>query len=183
MTAKDQFDALEKRVKDFAEIEVPMLIEEKTIEAVMRQLEGTPLEPLARGLKSQAEIFPPDKTGLVKVDVAIGAIEMARVLFESKFIMGQVEFAGWQTQAGTLEIIGQAAKGLWKAFESLSAADFAKSVWQFITHFAASMTAILYGPAALEFSLAIGELIFNLRSLRLFQQRAKRAWVKARTRD
>jgi len=183
MSAKDEFEKIEDRIKRFAEVELPETIEAKALEEIQTRLKGTPLEPMVSMIVRDAAIFDPDRTGLVKVETAIGGIEAARELFVGIFGGDQlaVVMALNPLQAGVtaLAVVEQ----IWKSVRKAGLKNTAEGVWQFALHFAGSMAAILYGPKALKFSLGLSEVIFALREARLFQSKAKRELIKKRTRD
>jgi len=187
MSAKEQFEKIEARIERFAKIELPETIEAAALEKIAYTLKGTPLEPLASMIARDGQIFDPDRSGLVKVETAISAIEAARELFVSIFSTDQLDVIAMlnpvQATAVTLQAVGNTIQALWKSAQKTSFQDTAEAAWQFVLHFAGSMATILYGPKALKFSLGLSEVIFALRENRLFQSKAKRAMKKKRTRD
>jgi len=187
MSAKDEFEKIEDRIKQFARVELPETIEAKALEEIQTRLKGTPLEPMVSMIVRDAAIFDPDRTGLVKVETAIGGIEAARELFITIFGTAQldvIQTLNPMAAAGiTAQGIGNAISALWTSSKKAGVTNTAEAAWQFALHFAGSMAAILYGPKALKFSLGLSEVIFALRESRLFQSKAKRELIKKRTRD
>jgi len=187
MSAKEEFEKIEERIERFAKIELPETIEAAALEKISEKLKGTPLEPLASMIARDGEIFDPDRTGLVKVETAISAIEAARELFVSIFSTDQIDVAATlnpiQAAVSTLGAVVNTIEALWKSAQKTSFKDTAEAAWQFVLHFAGSMAAILYGPKAVKFSLGLSEVVFALRENRLFQSKAKRAVLRKRSRD
>jgi len=187
VSAKQEFEKIEERIERFAKIELPETIEAAALEKIADFLKGTPLEPLASMIARDGQIFDPDRSGLVKVETAIAGIEAAREQFISIFATDQIDVISTLNPlvaAGmTLQAVANTVEALWKSVKKAGVKDTAAAVWQFALHFAGSMAAILYGPKALKFSLALSEVIFGLRERRLFQSKAKRELMKKRTRD
>jgi len=185
MTTQERFEEMAKRIQDFTEIELPELIEAKAIKAMEDRLRGTPLEPLGSLLIRDAEIFPPDGTGLVYARTAIGAIEAARELFIANFATDQLTFAMATFAPGpyAVQTVIQTAKAIYQAAKKTSLSTVLEGIWSYVLHIGISLTATLYGPRAVKFSLELAEVIFALRGNRLFQSRAQREWIQKRSRD